>query len=292
LADLNNAVNIQAGVGEAWDNALEMILEWGTESSPREMKTKEILGSQIIIADMRENILVNPIRGLNYKFMVAEWLWIMAGKDDVESIAKYNKQIAKFSDDGEIFNGAYGPRLAPQWEYVINSLRKPDSRQSVATIWTPSPTDSRDIPCTIAFQFLLRHDVLHMIATMRSSDAWLGLPYDIFNFSQIGNGLAGRMGVQPGCLTMQLGSLHLYENHWEQAYEVLDGQFSKTLRSPYIFNMPPAEAILAAADEVRDGNTLAGLTLPRPFYDYCEVLWQPTKAKAFEVLEKLCRDLP
>src|SRR5205814_10655140 len=128
---------------------------------PRGQKIMELLHTQITVP-ARSNIIVDPNRDLNYRFMIAEWLWIQAGRQDVAFPASYNSQVKQFSDDGVIFNGAYGPRLQPQWKRVISTLRRdPDSRQAVAVIWRPDDANdiamgvSKDVPCTIAAQFLL-----------------------------------------------------------------------------------------------------------------------------------------
>ena len=57
----------------------------------------------------------------------------------------------------------------------------------IINIWRENPRSSKDIPCTLSLQFFLREASdqlwLHTIATMRSNDAWLGVPYDTFNFN-------------------------------------------------------------------------------------------------------------
>jgi len=182
------------------------------------MMTKELIGVRLGISDVRRNVMNIPMRKLNYRFMLAEWLWIVAGREDVGTVALYNSQICKYSDDGRVFAGAYGPRLHKQWDYVLHQLEHDESsRQAVATIWTPMPSRSKDIPCTISCQFLIRDKYLHGIFNMRSSDAWLGIPHDVFNFCQIINGLAGQLKIEPGSLVLNLGSSHLYQNNWEEA---------------------------------------------------------------------------
>ena len=69
---------------------------------------------------------------------------------------------------------------------VVDALsRDPDSRQAVIEIWRPNPRDSRDVPCTLTVQWMIRDGKLHCLDSMRSSDAWLGWPYDVFNFSML-----------------------------------------------------------------------------------------------------------
>lgn len=189
------------------------------------------------------NILVNPIRNLNYRFMIAEWLWIQAGLNDVHILAQYNSVMKKFSDDGQILSGAYGPRLMPQMRYILENLKKPESRQAVATIWTPDPSDSKDIPCTISIQWFVRDGFVHCTVNMRSSDVWLGLPYDYFTFSQITNYVAMRLGRPVGSITMNLASSHLYETQWETANQLVDSDFIPSPHLPRHEGVPSTEAI-------------------------------------------------
>jgi thymidylate synthase len=92
------------------------------------------------------------------------------------------------------------------------------TRQAVISIWRPCPRPSKDIPCTLSLQFLLR-DNIHMdcVASMRSSDSYLGIPYDIFTFSMISWYIALMIYfesdhvVHPRHLHIVAGSQHLYE---------------------------------------------------------------------------------
>ena len=272
-------------IDELYPKALSLIFSAGRESSPRDKKTKEALGVQLLLQDARANILTNKVRYINPRFAVAEWLWIMAGRRDVATIVRYNQEIKKFSDDGETFFGAYGPRLAPQWRYIFNKLREPDTRQAVATIWIPSPPMTKDVPCTIALQFLWR-EKMNLIVTMRSSDAWLGIPYDMFSFSMMLNCVAGTLKAPVGFLLMQLGSFHLYDRDWEQAERIAStGEgVGETIVSPCLSSIPPAQQIL---DKAADLNRTLTFNLEKPWADYCEVLWQPSRGQAFKLLKEM-----
>jgi hypothetical protein len=89
------------GIGEAWDKLIEQILANGKPVVARGKRTRELLGVKLLVRDMAQNILVNPLRGPNYKFMVAEWLWILSGRNDVEFLAKHISKMRDFSDDGK-----------------------------------------------------------------------------------------------------------------------------------------------------------------------------------------------
>lgn len=228
----------------AWRALLgELLTNYEFEVAPRGLRSREILSTQLRFP-MEQNIIVCPTRNLNYRFAVAEWLWMWFGRDDVDSLARYIPSIKRFSDDGRVFAGAYGPRLKPQWPYILDTLnRDRDTRQAVSLIWKPSPVASKDTPCTLTLQFLRRQGKLYVIANMRSSDTWLGLTYDCFAFSQLGNIIASMLRLDRGDLIMNLGSSHLYECDWEKARLVaLDSASGSTLRSPALAS-PPDETL-------------------------------------------------
>ena len=201
---------------------------------PRGLKITEKLNDSWII-DMDDPIITTPERKLSYSFMFGEAAWMLEGKNDVESVSKYVDGVKRFSDDGVTFFGAYGPKIITQTSYVIDTLSKDkDSRQAVLNIWRENPRSSKDIPCTLSLQFFLREASdylwLHTVATMRSNDAWLGTPYDTFNFSAISFYIAchlNKLGIncKLGSLNIQAGSRHIYETDFKKLEIVLESTY-------------------------------------------------------------------
>ena len=147
----------------------------------------------------------------------------------MKTISPFSRNISQFSDNGETFFGAYGPKITSQLFYVANTLSAdPDSRQAVINIWRENPGPSKDIPCSLSVQFLIRDNRLHCQYTMRSSDAWLGWVYDVFNFSMLSGVVLLMLGdrfpqLELGTLTLTAGSQHLYERDREGISRVLCG---------------------------------------------------------------------
>lgn len=247
------------------------------------MRTCEFLNVHLELTNPLNNVLVNPERRLGYRFMVAEWLWIWFGRDDF-SIVQYNKNMAKFSDDGKAFFGAYGPRVFYRWRSLVQLLKDdPDSRQAVIQIYR-TPTGgvvTRDVPCTLTFQALLRKGRLNAIVNMRSSDVWLGLPYDFFTFSMLQNTLAAHLGVELGPLYFNLGSSHLYERNFEAAKRVLAVR-TRTLSSPKLPDEPPREL-----EEVFSTKaSIPGYYFPKYPWDlYSLILTADNNAEALDYLK-------
>lgn len=213
-----------------WVHALYRIINHGETVSPRGKATLELL-HQTFCVDMTLPVVTVPTRKLNYSFLAAEAYWILTGDDTVAGIAPFNSHIAQFSDDGEKFAGAYGPRIKEQLPWVVAKLLDdPDTRQAGIIIWKNMPEPSRDIPCTVAIWFTIRQGRLNVHVFMRSSDAWLGLPYDIFNFCMLGWLVAGMLNetekywsqpLLPGTMLLTAASSHLYETDLIKAQAII-----------------------------------------------------------------------
>ncbi len=223
-------------IDQMWMQIIEKLLGYGNETSSRVGKTKEIIAYKVILTNIEATFLLNKRRRLSPSYACAEYLWYMSLTDDIEMILAYAPQYHKFAE-GDVAHGAYGARLRDnvrspknQLELVIEHLRQdPDSRQAIVTFWNANDLlraiakDAKDIPCTLSLQFLVRENKLHMITTMRSNDAWLGLPYDVFAFTCLQRLVADTLGREYGTYTHQAGSMHLYEKNWQAAEEALNG---------------------------------------------------------------------
>lgn len=224
--------NIVAQDGDrAWLNHMDVIMADGTTVAPRGLETRELLQRSLVI-DLNRPVVTAPLRKLNYRFMLAEALWVHDGDNRLEPLTKHVKRMAEFSDDGVTLFGAYGPPITQQLPYVVQTLANDaSSRQAVLTIWRPSPPKTKDPPCTIAMDFLIRENCLQQFVFMRSSDAWLGVPYDMFTFALVGvrvcalvNDLRRRIGADTiglGALTITAVSAHIYQTNFADVTRTL-----------------------------------------------------------------------
>ena len=219
-------------VNRRWVEAVNQVLIDGLESAPRGSKIKEILGTQMIF-DMNKPILTLASRQMNYRFAFGEAWWILSGSNDVDGprgISQFMKSYSRFSDDGVTMGGAYGPKFVDQLSWVVNQLvNDQDTRQAVINIWREKPGNSKDIPCTLSQQYFIREGMLHVVATMRSNDLIWGTCYDTFTFTMMAKMvqtmLAGRgIDVELGFMILNAGSLHIYEDYWAKAQEMIDAK--------------------------------------------------------------------
>ena len=219
-----------------WLGSLNFLMEEGHVVAPRGKATREMPQYTIQVA-MNKPVLTVPSRKLNYAFMAAEAYWILTGDNRVSSIAPYNQRIAQFSDDGETFFGAYGPKIRSQLEYVVRKLTEDrDTRQAGLTLWRENPPPTKDVPCTVAMWFQIRGSELNCHVFMRSSDMWLGIPYDVFNFSMVAYYVCSLLNsaqpwLSPGTLFLTAASSHLYMENVDAAIECVNRQ--DILPQPY-----------------------------------------------------------
>lgn len=241
---------------------------------------KDLLGPKIILKDPRARISATSNRGILISAL-AEFCWYMAGSANLDFIRFY---IRKYPPEGATgsLEEAYGPRLIGTGEFdrsfnqierVIDRLRrKPDTRRAVISILEPSDLGpgKAEAPCTIALQFIRRRERLHLVAMMRSNDAYLGFPHDVFCFTMIQELVARSLGIQVGEYHHFATSLHLYEHDQDKVSAYLaEGFQSPTFampRMPSGCQLANLRAFLAIEQSIRNGAITSATQIKLPEY--------------------------
>ena len=156
----------------------------------------------------------------------AEAAWILSGSKSIKWVSKHTSIWSKFATDGKI-ESAYGYRARQKWgdqiQRIIVSLRADSStRQAVLNLWD-SETDGMKLhpaPCPTQIVFNADKTTLHCQVFMRSSDLFVGLPYDVMTWSFILDAMAASVGKKPGFITFFLAHPHLYQKHVPMIREV------------------------------------------------------------------------
>ena len=71
-------------------------------------------------------------------------------------------------------------------------------------------------PCHLLYQFYVARGALSAQLYIRSSDVFLGLPFNIASVALLVHMLAQQCGLTVGEVVITLGDAHLYSNHGEQ----------------------------------------------------------------------------
>ena len=248
---------------DAYLTLLEELIVQGERSAPRGMPTREIRDVTVRIEDAVHAHVLGTTRKVNRRIAAVETIQLLGGISNLAQLDAVSSNVfSKYADGGRL-RGAYGPRTASQLVGVVKLLeRDPDTRQAVVTVWNGYEQlgSCKDIPCTQAFQFFVRRGKLHMRVAMRSSDIFLGVPYDWMMFSRLQLIVAAHLGLEPGTYTHVAGSQHLYDTNLADSERIIEvGAFNGSG-----FDVPPP--LLGKDDPAYLGGSIQGGQLARSQY--------------------------
>ena len=123
-----------------------------------------------------------------------------------------------------------------QIKYLIQQLKEnPDSRRHMVSAWNVGDMNDMVLPpCHYGFQVYTRkttreekitnpgkYRAISLMWNQRSVDTFLGLPFNIASYGTLLTLLAEELNMVPDLLIGNLGDIHIYNNHIEQAKEQL-----------------------------------------------------------------------
>jgi len=181
-----------------------------------------------------------------------EYVWIRDGLTTLTYLHKHGiRWWDEFADDNGNLGKTYGYQLRnfngeiDQLQYVNDTLKMdPFSRRMHISLWNPSDLGETILPpCYTGMTFMVEnHMFLNMSVQLRSSDLFLGLPYDIAVMSLLLTNVAQFAGLVPKLLGVQITNAHIYENHMEQVMRYLDlrtyelPRVVRGVNSPYLIS--------------------------------------------------------
>ena len=221
---------------EAYKTLLFRLYTFGSKENPRGLKIRELTDIVFSITSGECKIDFNktavPERQEVWdKYVKAELDWYRTGDDSAASApSKFWLNLA--DEEGKI-NSNYGklvlfdkhyPGGDSAIQYVVKLLtRDVSSRQAVIYYGLPHfhKESSKDIPCTVASQVLVRNGLVNLSIYQRSCDIIRGLSYDIPWHNWLLQEISSKLGLKAGNITHHSGSLHLYERDLEVANKIL-----------------------------------------------------------------------
>lgn len=275
-----NTSNLVSGANEAYKNTLSDILNLGVEIHANESpsigsnkKFKEILNYHLILKNPTQRLLTINARGFNLPGALARFVWMMAANNRLADIEFYwGLKVSSFSDDDFTVPGSsYGARMfnaspgLDQIEAVIKRLKEdPSTRRAAVSIYHPIDAirSSKDIPCTFGIFYHIRDNKLISTVVMRSNNAFILLPYNIFEFSLLAEIIAKEVGVEMGVMHYNALSMHIYEDNYESSLAISTGtdELDNLEFPPMPFRPKPMEEVKKLIRlEAKIRHTSAGL---------------------------------
>lgn len=225
-------------VTHALVNILTKIENTGSYVTTRGNHQKEILSELIKIKLPKERVIVTPSRNNNIFALIAETLWVLGGKDDMDFLTHYLPRAREFSDDGKIWRAAYGPRLrnwygVDQFKEIIQLLKEEvTTKRATMVIFDPQKDyiDTKDVPCNNWLHFMARDGKLNLNVTVRANDAIWGFGgINSFEWSILHEMMAYWTNLEVGTLSWFTGTIHVYERHYTPAKNIISNFKGKTL---------------------------------------------------------------
>ena len=153
----------------------------------------------------------------------------------------YGKQWRNWEsvDTSQYWQEDWSSKDTDQMQNLINELKtNPDSRRLMVSAWNVGELDKMVLPpCHYGFQLYTRkttreekivnpgkYRAISLMWNQRSVDTFLGLPFNIASYGLLLEIIAKEVNMIPDELIGNLGDVHLYKNHIEQAKE----QISRT----------------------------------------------------------------
>jgi thymidylate synthase len=273
----------EATLDDLLRRVIKKLLASPTRVKPTRGTTAELTGVLLQLNNPRARLSRTETRCLLFG-CVGELLWYLAKSNDVRFIGYYLERYKCESDDGRTVFGAYGPRLFNMngHNQIVNIVsllkRNPPTRRAVIQLFSASDLSKshKDVPCTCTLQFLVRDGRLCMLTSMRSNDAFRGLPHDVFAFTMLQEIIARSLHLKLGSYKHAVGSLHLYDRDQDSARRYLKEGWQSTTPMPAMPDVDPwisIQKVLSAERVIRRGRpTSKPLRLPPYWADIVRLL--------------------
>ena len=103
---------------------------------------------------------------------------------------------------------------------IVDLKKNPDSRRLMVSAWNVGEIEEVVLPpCHYGFQCYVQDGKLSLMWNQRSCDTFLGIPFNIASYATLLLLLCEETGLEAGELIGNLGDVHLYKNHVQQAKE-------------------------------------------------------------------------
>jgi thymidylate synthase len=218
------------------------VLENGAQKGDRTgTGTVSVFGRQFR-HDLSKGFPLLTTKKLHFKSIVNELIWFLGGDTNVKWL---NENGVKIWNEWATEEGDLGPVYGKQWtawptkdggtinqiDYVVNALKtNPNSRRILFHGWNVEYLPDEKVspqenarqgkmalpPCHLLYQFYVVNNKLSAHLFIRSSDSFLGLPYNTASLACLTHMLAQQCDLDVGEIVISLSDVHIYSNHMEQ----------------------------------------------------------------------------
>lgn len=245
---MSNNITIMTTYYVSENGYLELLkdtLEYGEKRISRNGTVISRFGCIINFKDIQNNFPLLTTKKMFFRGIVEELLWFLKGSTDANYLKDKGIHIWDGNSSREYLDnvglndyneGELGPVYGWQWrkfgkkygtddtfkgcdqiKSVLEELLKEDnSRRAIISSWNPVDIKKMALPpCHILYTFYKSSKGLSCHLTMRSSDLFLGLPFNIASVSLLTHIIAYVLHLEAYEITMSLCDAHVYIEHIE-----------------------------------------------------------------------------
>ena len=224
-------------------NLLKDTIENGIKKETRNGYTYSTFGA--LLRFNLENDIFFPLittKKIFFKGVIEELLWMLKGSVSSKDLEEKGVNIWKGNSSREYLDsvglqhyeeGYLGPIYGYQWrnfngiidqiKYLLSELSLKNSRRALISAWNPCQLKEQALPpCHLIYNFYKNDDnTLSCMMYMRSSDLFLGLPFNIASTAAFATIIATVMGMKVKDICISICDCHIYEEHIPQVEEQL-----------------------------------------------------------------------
>lgn len=217
---------------------LARILKDGKTKKSRGIESlKTVFGAQLRF-DLRYGFpLMTTKKMFGFRALTHEMLWFISGDNQTPKYLNDNDVHIwdSFEDAKSVKEGTLGRIYGVQWrhwrkpdgtefdqlQWVIDEIKNnPNSKAIVVSGWNAGELDEMRLPpCHTLFQLDVIKGKLYMMLYQRSSDVFLGLPFNVAQYAELLMMIAKITNLEARELVVSIGDAHLYGNQLEAARE-------------------------------------------------------------------------
>jgi thymidylate synthase len=214
---------------QSYLDILSYLLEFGRAHDDRTgVGTRRTFGYQWV-HHMGDGFPLLTTKRVSFRWVFEELAWFLSGSTDERILRDKGVDIWKeWKSPNPQFEGDMGPIYGKQFrdfggvdqiaQAIDMIMTQPNSRRIIVTAWNPPAINEMALPpCHCFFQIQCPDDFgLSMHMVMRSTDAFLGLPFNIASYALLLQMMARVTGRKADRLVVSFGDLHIYNNHLKQ----------------------------------------------------------------------------
>ena len=191
--------------------------------------------SHLLKFDISNHFPLLTTKKMFFKGIVEELLWFLRGSVNSKELESKGVNIWKGNSSREYLDangfshydeGYLGPIYGYQWrsfngkidqlKYLLEELKLENSRRILINAWNPCQLHEQALPpCHILYNFYKNNDEISCMMYMRSSDLFLGLPFNIASTALLTHIIAKVSGFKVKEIAISICDCHIYEEHIE-----------------------------------------------------------------------------